>query len=161
MQNQRVLKKISLLLSIVFFTLSCSENKIDVNQKESKVDFIKNQNQQKKYKLKNINSVQEWLEYDQLLEYIKEINDENFSMFIDNDIFLKKFFNDANKSIPDDLNLPEVTSRLLVIETDFWLFIDRLNSLNEKEKLDPLIEKINISFSNLNFQIDNVYTKKK
>ena len=161
MQNQRVLKKISLLLSIVFFTISCSENKIDVNQKESKVDFIKNQNQQKKYKLKNINSVQEWLEYDQLLEYIKEINDENFSMFIDNDIFLKKFFNDANKSIPDDLNLPEVTSRLLVIETDFWLFIDRLNSLNEKEKLDPLIEKINISFSNLNFQIDNVYTKKK
>lgn len=161
MQNQRVLKKISLLLSIVFFTLSCSENKIDVNQKESKVDFIKNQNQQKKYKLKNINSVQEWLEYDQLLEYIKEINDENFSMFIDNDIFLKKFFNDANKSIPDDLNLPEVTSRLLVIETDFWLFIDKLNSLNEKEKLDPLIEKINISFSNLNFQIDNVYTKKK
>ena len=161
MQNQRVLKKISLLLSIVFFTLSCSENKIDVNQKESKVDFIKNQNQQKKYKLKNINSVQEWLEYNQLLEYIKEINDENFSMFIDNDIFLKKFFNDANKSIPDDLNLPEVTSRLLVIETDFWLFIDKLNSLNEKEKLDPLIEKINISFSNLNFQIDNVYTKKK
>ena len=161
MQNQRVLKKISLLLSIVFFTLSCSENKIDVNQKESKVDFIENQNQQKKYKLKNINSVQEWLEYDQLLEYIKEINDENFSMFIDNDIFLKKFFNDANKSIPDDLNLPEVTSRLLVIETDFWLFIDRLNSLNEKGKLDPLIEKINISFSNLNFQIDNVYTKKK
>ena len=155
------MKKISLLLSIVFFTLSCSENKIDVNQKESKVDFIENQNQQKKYKLKNINSVQEWLEYDQLLEYIKEINDENFSMFIDNDIFLKKFFNDANKSIPDDLNLPEVTSRLLVIETDFWLFIDRLNSLNEKEKLDPLIEKINISFSNLNFQIDNVYTKKK
>jgi len=155
------LKKISLLLSIVFFTLSCSENKIDVNQKESKVDFIINQNQQKKYKLKNINSVQEWLEYDQLLEYIKEINDENFSMFIDNDIFLKKFFNDANKSIPDDLNLPEVTSRLLVIETDFWLFIDKLNSLNEKEKLDPLIEKINISFSNLNFQIDNVYTKKK
>ena len=161
MQNQRVLKKISLLLSIVFFTLSCSENKIDVNQKESKVDFIKNQNQQKKYKLKNIKSVQEWIEYDQLLEYIKEINDENFSMFIDNDIFLKKFFNDANKSIPDDLNLPEVTSRLLVIETDFWLFIDKLNSLNEKEKLDPLIEKINISFSNLNFQIDNVYTKKK
>ena len=161
MQNQRVLKKISFLLSIVFFTLSCSENKIDVNQKESKVDFIINQNQQKKYKLKNINSVQEWLEYDQLLEYIKEINDENFSMFIDNDIFLKKFFNDANKSIPDDLNLPEVTSRLLVIETDFWLFIDKLNSLNEKEKLDPLIEKINISFSNLNFQIDNVYTKKK
>ena len=155
------MKKISLLLSIVFFTLSCSENKIDVNQKESKVDFIKNQNQQKKYKLKNINSVQEWLEYDQLLEYIKEINDENFSMFIDNDIFLKKFFNDANKSIPDDLNLPEVTSRLLVIETDFWLFIDKLNSLNEKEKLDPLIEKINISFSNLNFQIDKISIKKK
>ena len=110
MQNQRVLKKISLLLSIVFFTLSCSENKIDVNQKESKVNFIKNQNKQKKYKLKNINSVQEWLEYDQLLEYIKEINDENFSMFIDNDIFLKKFFNDANKSIPDDLNLPVILS---------------------------------------------------
>ena len=161
MQNQRVLKKISLLLSIVFFTLSCSENKIDVNQKESKVDFIKNQNQQKKYKLKNINSVQEWLEYDQLLEYIKEINDENFSMFIDNDIFLKKFFKEMSTSIPDHLNLSEITSRLLVVETDFWLFIDKLNSLYEKKKLYNQIEKINISFSNLNFQIDKIYIKKK
>ena len=155
------MKKISLLLSIVFFTLSCSEHKIDANQQENKVDFIQKENQQKKYQLKNTNSTQGWLEYNLLSEYIKEINNENFSMFIENEIFLKKFFNDLTKSIPDELNLQEVSSRLLVIETDFWLFIEELNSLYEKKKINHQIEKINISFSNLNLQIDNVYTKKK
>ena len=155
------MKKISLLLSIVFFTLSCSEHKIDANEQENKVDFIQKENQQKKYQLKNTNSTQGWLEYNLLSEYIKEINNENFSMFIENEIFLKKFFNDLTKSIPDELNLQEVSSRLLVIETDFWLFIEELNSLYEKKKINHQIEKINISFSNLNLQIDNVYTKKK
>ena len=161
MQNQRILEKISLFLSIVFFVLSCSENKIEVNQEENKVDFFQKQNQQKKYQLKNKSSVQEWLQYNQLSEYVKEINNEDFSMFIDNDIFLKKFFKEMSISIPDDLNLSEITSRLSVVETDFWVFIDKLNSLHEKKKLDDQIEKINISFSNLNFQIDKIYIKKK
>ena len=130
------MKKISLFLSIVFFVLSCSENKIEVNQEENKVDFFQKQYQQKKYQLKNTSSVQEWLQYSQLSEYIKEINNEDFSMFIDNDIFLKKFFKEMSTSIPDDLNLSEITSRLSVVETDFWLFIDKLNSLHDKKKLD-------------------------
>tara|TARA_B100000941_G_scaffold278497_1_gene242885 strand:- start:92 stop:559 length:468 start_codon:yes stop_codon:yes gene_type:complete len=155
------LKKISLFLSIVFFVLSCSENKIEVNQEENKVDFFQKQYQQKKYQLKNTSSVQEWLQYSQLSEYIKEINNEDFSMFIDNDIFHKKFFKEMSTSIPEDLNLSEITSRLSVVETDFWVFIDKLNSLHEKKKLDDQIEKINISFSNLNFQIDKIYIKKK
>ena len=155
------MKKISLFLSIVFFVLSCSENKIEVNQEENKVDFFQKQYQQKKYQLKNTSSVQEWLQYSQLSEYIKEINNEDFSMFIDNDIFHKKFFKEMSTSIPQDLNLSEITSRLSVVETDFWVFIDKLNSLHEKKKLDDQIEKINISFSNLNFQIDKIYIKKK
>lgn len=155
------MEKISLFLSIVFFVLSCSENKIEVNQEENKVDFFQKQNQQKKYQLKNKSSVQEWLQYNQLSEYVKEINNEDFSMFIDNDIFLKKFFKEMSTSIPDDLNLSEITSRLSVVETDFWVFIDKLNSLYEKKKLDDQIEKINISFSNLNFQIDKIHIKKK
>ena len=161
MQNQRILKKISLFLSLVFFALSCSKNKIEVNQEENKVDFFQKQYQQKQYQLKNTSSVQEWLQYSQLSEYIKEINNEDFSMFIDNDIFLKKFFEEMSTSIPDDLNLSEITSRLSVVETDFWVFIDKLNSLDKKKKLDDQIEKINISFSNLNFQIDKIYIKKK
>ncbi len=161
MLNPRILKKISLLLSIVFFIVSCSENKYDANKQENKVDFFQNQNQQKKYQLKNTNSTQNWLQYSQLSEYIKEINNQDYSMFIDNDIYLKKFFIDLNKSLPDDLDQKEVSSRLLVIETNFWIFIEELNSLYEKKKLNRQIEKINISFSNLNFQIDNVYTKKK
>ena len=161
MQNQRILKKISLLLSLVFFTISCSENKIDTNQQGKKTDFLQKQNQQKKYQLKNTTLTQKWLLYNQLSDFINEINNEDFSMFIDKDIFIKKFFIDLNKSLPDDLNLKEVSSRLLVIETDFWLFVDELNSLDEKKKLNHHIEKINISFSNLNFQIDNVFTKKK
>ena len=161
MQNRRVLKKISLFLTIVFFALSCSENKIEANQQENKVDFFQKQNQQKIYLLKSTNSTQDWLQYNQISDFIKQINNEDFSMFMDNDIFLEKFFKEMSTSIPNDLNLLEITSRLSVVETDFWLFIDNLNSLQEKKKLDQQIEKINISFSNLNFQIDKIYIKKK
>ena len=155
------MKKISLILSIVFFSVSCLENKIETNQQVQNIDLFQEQNQQKNHQLKNTNSTQDWLQYNQLSEYVKEINDKDFSMFIDNDIFHKKFFKDLTKSIPDEINHSEITSRLSVVETDFLLFIDMLNSLNEKKKLDPQIEKINISFSNLNFQIDNLYSKKK
>ena len=161
MQNLRVLKKISLFLTIVFFVLSCSENKVEANQQENKVDFFQKQNQQKIYLLKSTNSTQDWLRYNQLSDYIKKINNEDFSMFMDNDIFLKKFFKEMSTSIPDDLNISEINSRLSVVETDFWLFIDKLHSLHDKKKLDDQIEKINISFSNLNFQIDKIYFKKK
>ena len=161
MQNRRVLKKISLFLTIVFFVFSCSDNKIDANQQQNEVDLLQKQNQQKTYLLKSTDSTHDWLQYNQLSEYIKEINNEDFSMFIDNDIFLKKFFKEMYISIPDELNLSEITSRVSVVETDFWLFIDKLNSLHEKKKLDQQIEKINISFSNLNFQIDKIYIKKK
>ena len=161
MQNRRVLKKISLFLTIVFFVLSCSENKIEANQQENKVDFIQKQNQQKIYLLKSTNSTQDWLQYNQLSDYIKEINNKDFRMFMDNDIFLKKFFKEMSTSVPDDLNLPDINSRLSVVETDFWLFIDKLHSLHDKKKLDDQIKKINISFSNLNFQIDKIYLKKQ
>lgn len=161
MQNRRVLKKISLFLTIVFFVLSCSENKIEANQQENKVDFFQKQSQQKIYLLKSTNSTQDWLRYNQLSDYIKKINNEDFSMFMDNDIFLKKFFKEMSTSIPDDLNISEINSRLSVVETDFWLFIDKLHSLHDKKKLDDQIEKINISFSNLNFQIDKKRIKKK
>ena len=155
------MKKISLFLVIIFFVLSCSENKIEANQQENKVDFFQKQNQQKIYLLKSTNLTQDWLQYDQLSDYIKDINNEDFSMFMDNDIFLKKFFKEMSTSIPDDLNLSEITSRLSVVETDFWLLIDKLHSLHEKKKIDDQIEKINISFSNLNSQIDKIYFKKK
>ena len=155
------MKKISLFLTIVFFVLSCSENKNEANQQENKVDFFQKQNQQKIYLLKSTNSTQDWLRYNQLSDYIKKINNEDFSMFMDNDIFLKKFFKEMSTSIPDDLNISEINSRLSVVKTDFWLFIDKLHSLHDKKKLDDQIEKINISFSNLNFQIDKIYFKKK
>ena len=161
MQNRRVLKKISLFLTIVFFVLSCSENKIEANQQENKVDFFQKQNQQKIYLLKSTNSTQDWLRYNQLSDYIKKINNEDFSMFMDNDIFLKKFFKEMSTSVPDNLNLSEINSRISVVETDFWLFIDKLHSLHDKKKLDDQIKKINISFSNLNFQIDKIYLKKQ
>ena len=161
MQNRRVLKKISLFLTIVFFVLSCSENKIEANQQENKVDFFQKQNQQKIYLLKSTNSTQDWLRYNQLSDYIKEINNKDFRMFMDNDIFLKKFFKEMSTSVPDNLNLSEINSRISVVETDFWLFIDKLHSLHDKKKLDDQIKKINISFSNLNFQIDKIYLKKQ
>ena len=65
-------------------------------------------------------------------------------------------------SIPDEINKPEIKSRLTVIETEFMRFESMLSNYEiEKEIKIKMVKKINNSFSNLNFQIDKLLEKQE
>ena len=65
-------------------------------------------------------------------------------------------------SIPDEINKPEIKSRLTVIETDFMRFESMLSNYEiDNEIKIKMVKKINNSFSNLNFQIDKLLEKQE
>ena len=73
-----------------------------------------------------------------------------------------RFFRGIKFSIPDEINKPEIKSRLTVIETDFMRFESMLSNHEiEKEIEIKMVKKINNSFSNLNFQIDKLLEKQE
>ena len=84
------------------------------------------------------------------------------SNLIDNKQYLIRFFNGIKNTIPTDINMPEIKSRLTVIETDFLRFESMLSNYesNEEAKI-KMVKKINNSFSNLNFQIDKLTEKQE
>ena len=95
-------------------------------------------------------------------EFIEQLNSNDYSSLIDNKKFLLRFFRGIKFSIPDEINKPEIKSRLTVIETDFMRFESMLSNYEiEKEIKIKMEKKINNSFSNLNFQIDKLLEKQE
>ena len=104
----------------------------------------------------------EWINYNELNEYIIQINSNDYSSIINNKKYLVRFFKGLKNTIPDIINKFEVESRLTVIETDFLKFESILSnySINDNTK-QSMVKKINNSFSNLNFQIDKIIEKQE
>ena len=95
-------------------------------------------------------------------EFIEQLNSNDYSSLIDNKKFLLRFFRGIKFSIPDEINKPEIKSRLTVIETDFMRFESMLSNYEiETEIKIKMVKKINNSFSNLNFQIDKLLEKQE
>ena len=114
------------------------------------------------YQIKYDSSIEEWINYFELNEFIKQLNTDDFSSLIDNKKFLLRFFKGIKFSIPDEINKPEIKSRLTVIETDFMRFESMLSNYEiDKEIKIKMVKKINNSFSNLNFQIDKLLEKQE
>ena len=114
------------------------------------------------YEVKYYSSIEQWINYFELNEYIEQLNSNDYSSLIDNKKFLLRFFRGIKFSIPDEINKPEIKSRLTVIETDFMRFESMLSNYEiEKEIKIKMVKKINNSFSNLNFQIDKLLEKQE
>tara|TARA_B100000401_G_scaffold335955_1_gene234742 strand:- start:599 stop:1096 length:498 start_codon:yes stop_codon:yes gene_type:complete len=114
------------------------------------------------YDVKYNSSIEEWINYFELNEFIGQLNSNDYSSLIDNKKFLVKFFKGIKFSIPDEINKPEIISRLTVIETDFMRFESMLSNYEiENEIKINMVKKINNSFSNLNFQIDKLLEKQE
>ena len=112
------------------------------------------------YELKYDSSIEQWINYFELNEFIKQLNSNDYSSVIDNKKFLLRFFKGIKFSIPDVINKPEIKSRLTVIETDFMRFESLLSNYEiDSEEKTKMVKKINNSFSNLNFQIDKLLEK--
>ena len=114
------------------------------------------------YEVKYYSSIEQWINYFELNEFIEQLNSNDYSSLIDNKKFLLRFFRGIKFSIPDEINKPEIKSRLTVIETDFMRFESMLSNYEiEKEIKIKMVKKINNSFSNLNFQIDKLSEKQE
>ena len=163
MENQKNLKtlvKSSFILVLVFFSckkeLKKSSKEIPDN---NEIAFIQLEFENI-YKSNNDLTLESWLNYIELAEYINQINSNDFSSLIDNKKYLIRFFNGIKNTIPDVLNQPEISSRLTVIETDFLKLESMLSNfeISSDQKI-KMVKRINNSFSNLNFQIDKLIEK--
>ena len=165
MENRVVLKKLNkLFILIIIFLVNCNDN-VNIVQKQeanSKPLSYSEINFDSIYQIKYDSSIEEWINYFELNEFIKQLNTDDFSSLIDNKKFLLRFFKGIKFSIPDEINKPEIKSRLTVIETDFMRFESMLSNYEiDKENKIKMVKKINNSFSNLNFQIDKLLEKQE
>ena len=163
MENQKNLKtlvKSSFILVLVFF--SCKKESKKLSKEipiNNDITFIQLEFENI-YKSNNDLTLESWLNYIELAEYINQINSNDFSSLIDNKKYLIRFFNGIKNTIPDVLNQPEISSRLTVIETDFLKLESMLSNfeISSDQKI-KMVKRINNSFSNLNFQIDKLIEK--
>ena len=165
MENRVVLKKLNrLFVLIIIFLVNCNDN-VNIVQKQeanSKPLSYSEINFDSIYQIKYDSSIEEWINYFELNEFIEQLNTDDFSSLIDNKKFLLRFFKGIKFSIPDEINKPEIKSRLTVIETDFMRFESMLSNYEiDKEIKIKMVKKINNSFSNLNFQIDKLLEKQE
>ena len=153
-----------IFLSFVSF-ISCKEiTTVDVQKdnSNSKTENYLEIKFESIYDVKYNSSIEEWINYFELNEFIGQLNSNDYSSLIDNKKFLVKFFKGIKFSIPDEINKPEIKSRLTVIETDFMRFESMLSNYEiENEIKIKMVKKINNSFSNLNFQIDKLIEKQE
>jgi len=160
------LKRLAKFIFLLFVSfISCKEiTTVDV-QKDNSNSKSKNYSEIKFesiYNVKYNSSIEEWINYFELNELIEQLNSNDYSSLIDNKKFLIKFFKGIKFSIPDEINKPEIKSRLTVIETDFMRFESMLSNYEiENEIKIKMVKKINNSFSNLNFQIDKLIEKQE
>ena len=159
------MKKLNrLFVLIIIFLVNCNDN-VNIVQKQeanSKPLSYSEINFDSIYQIKYDSSIEEWINYFELNEFIKQLNTDDFSSLIYNKKFLLRFFKGIKFSIPDEINKPEIKSRLTVIETDFMRFESMLSNYEiDKEIKIKMVKKINNSFSNLNFQIDKLLEKQE
>ena len=143
----------------------CEESNKEEKQQletETKVINYSELNLESVYKIKIYNQIDNWMNYIELSEFIEQLNLNDFSSVIDNKKYLIRFFNVIKNTIPNEINKPEIKSRLTVIETDFLRFEALISNyeINDKMK-SKMVKKINNSFSNLNFQIDKLTEKRE
>ena len=157
------MKRLTKFIFLLFISfISCKEikNEVQIDDPNSTVINYSEINFESIYELKYDSSIEQWINYFELNEFIKQLNSNDYSSVIDNKKFLLRFFKGIKFSIPDVINKPEIKSRLTVIETDFMRFESLLSNYEiDSEEKTKMVKKINNSFSNLNFQIDKLLEK--
>ena len=164
MENQKLLKRLIKISIIIISIFSCKEEIVDEikDNSSSKIVNYSEINLESAYKVKLYSNIDEWINYVELIEYINQLNLNDYSSLIDNKKYLIRFFNGIKNTIPIEINKPEIVSRLTVIETDFLKFESMLSNYEtNKEAKIKMVKKINNSFSNLNFQIDKLTEKQE
>ena len=165
MENHAVLKRAAKFFLLLFISFaSCEKTKNEVKKEIINKEQINYSeiNFESIYEIKYYSSIEQWINYFELNEFIEQLNSNDFSSLVNNKKYLIRFFNTIKNSIPISIKKSEIVSRLTVIETDFLKFESMLSEYEvESEVKIKMVKKINNSFSNLNFQIDKILEKQE
>ena len=106
------MKRSTKLFFILFVSfISCNEiNTSDVRKDDPNSTTINYSelNFESIYEVKYYSSIEQWINYFELNEFIEQLNSNDYSSLIDNKKFLLRFFKGIKFSIPDEINKPEI-----------------------------------------------------
>ena len=152
-------------LLLIILLYSCN-NSVKIDDKFSKNNTIENSfnisskinPQQLSLEAKKI--TQKWSSLPELQSIINSLKSKNYSAFVETDNYLKEFIIELKKTLPKKLILPPITSRIVVLETNF-LELESILSKNQLETKRKVIvtDKSIESYYNLIYQINKTIEK--
>jgi hypothetical protein len=110
--------------------------------------------------VKTKKAIESWEQYKELINIISKLEKGNSLYFKNNKEVTTSFLKDLKDKIPDTINTPSVSARLMALETKF-LKLESLYNLSSTSK-DELLQSIKEfleSFSNLNLQMNKKLEK--
>jgi hypothetical protein len=156
------------LITILFSCKETTENtapdemREPVTKKISETDISKIDYTEYVLDPKTKSVVDSWVKYQELNDVIENVKKGDLSYFHDNDRenIIRNFFIALKKAIPDTLNKPAISARILVLETKTWKLESLSNlSTTTEEELNQTIKEFLVSFSNLNLQMNKKLEK--
>ena len=152
-------------LLLIILLHSCN-NSVKIDDKFSKNNTIENSvniiskinPQSLSLEAKKI--TQKWSSLAELQSIINGLKFENYTAFMETDNYLKEFIIELKKTLPKKLILPPITSRIVVLETNFLELESVLSKTQlETKKRDLITEKSIVSYYNLIYQINKTIEK--
>ena len=106
------------------------------------------------------NITQQWSSLQELQNIINNLTKGDYSTFKEKDNYLKESIGELRKTLPEKLNIKSITSRLLVLETNFLQLESVLSesSLESKNKV-AISNKSIESYYNFIYQINKTIEK--
>ena len=152
-------------LLLIILLQSCN-NTINIDDKSSENNTIENSiNISSKINPQSLsfesqNITQKWSSLPELQSIINGLKSENYSAFMETDNYLKEFITELKKTLPKKLDLPSITSRIVVLETNILELESVLSKtqLETKRKVTVTNKSIE-SYYNLIYQINKTIEK--
>ena len=156
--------KILFVISLFILCFSCKKTQentsADAAEQSNRQEITEKDMSKIKYveyalDLKTEDTIENWVEYSQLQDLIKDIKKGDLSFFNDNKTVIKLLLKELKSNIPDQVNSASITARILVLETKLYKLESLSNlSTTSKEELIAVIKEFLVSFSNLNMQMN-------
>ena len=106
------------------------------------------------------NITQKWSSLPELQSIINGLKSENYTAFMETDNYLKEFITELKKTLPKKLNIPSITSRIVVLETNILELESVLSKTQLETKRKVIVTDKSIeSYYNLIYQINKTIEK--
>ena len=152
-------------LLLIILLYSCN-NSVKIDDKFSKNNTIENSfNISSKINPQSLSLeakkiTQKWSSLPELQSIINGLKSENYTAFMETDNYLKEFIIELKKTLPKKLILPPITSRIVVLETNFLELESVLSKTQLETKRKVIVTDKSIeSYYNLIYQINKTIEK--